>query len=181
LLPTSVGLPWRIFIANIPSVRVSPRGKSWSGSSEMRRAGLSRNSAPYQLHNVANLPPNSARYRLFYRPPGNTYRLFRCGDDYHAARSGKTKPNTSELPAEYHDLLAWYDQVYSKPDRKDDMENDPVLQMLGVGRELWQNESGDEFVERERREWDEELSPARESNATILDRYQTFFRIPPSP
>jgi hypothetical protein len=30
--------------------------------------------------------------------------------------------------------------------------NDPVLLMLGVGRELWNQESGDDFVERLRSE-----------------------------
>lgn len=30
--------------------------------------------------------------------------------------------------------------------------DDPVLQMLGVGRELWEQETGDRFVERLRSE-----------------------------
>jgi hypothetical protein len=32
--------------------------------------------------------------------------------------------------------------------------DDPVLQMLGVGKELWVDESGEEFIARERASWD---------------------------
>ena len=42
------------------------------------------------LHNVANLPPNSAKYRMFYRLEDGTYRLLRPGDDSHPDRRGKT-------------------------------------------------------------------------------------------
>jgi hypothetical protein len=31
-------------------------------------------------------------------------------------------------------------------------KDDPVLKMLGVGRELWEHETGDQFVERLRSE-----------------------------
>src|SRR5213593_3103090 len=48
------------------------------------------------LHNVANLPPNSARYRMFYRLEDGTYRLFRPGDDSHPSRRGKTHPNRAD-------------------------------------------------------------------------------------
>ena len=30
---------------------------------------------------------------------------------------------------------------------------DPVMQLVGVGREIWQDESGDKFIERLRAEW----------------------------
>ena len=43
------------------------------------------------LHNVANLPPNSARYRMFYRLEDGSLRLWRPGDPHHPARKGKTK------------------------------------------------------------------------------------------
>jgi hypothetical protein len=50
------------------------------------------------LHNVANLEPNSARYRMFYRLPTDAYRLYRPGDQTHPSRKGKTKPSREELP-----------------------------------------------------------------------------------
>jgi hypothetical protein len=36
------------------------------------------------------------------------------------------------------------------------LETDPVLAMLGVGQELWEQETGDQFVERLR---SEDISP----------------------
>jgi hypothetical protein len=105
------------------------------------------------LHNVANLPPNSATYRMFYKLPDGTYRLFRPGDAHHAARRGKIKPELAELPREYHDLLAWYEQEYCRQAGAAPAASDPVLAMLGVGHELWSPEGGDAFVARERRNW----------------------------
>ena len=43
------------------------------------------------------------------------------------------------------------------PVAQDHVTDDPVLSMLGVGRELWRRESGDRFVERLR---SEELPPS---------------------
>jgi hypothetical protein len=114
------------------------------------RAGVQ---AHVYLHNVANVSPNSAQYRMFYKASDGTYRLFRPGDDSHPDRKEKTKPKLSDLPEEYHDLLAWYEQEYCSQGHSS-RDNDPVLQMLGVGKELWTEESGDEFVARERRGWD---------------------------
>jgi len=113
------------------------------------------------LHNVANLAPNSATYRMFHKLPDGTYRLFRPGDDSHPSRHGKITPQLSELPPQYHDLLAWYEQVYSQQAPPRPPESDPVLEMLGVGRELWAKESGDEFVARERHAWEEAPPPRR--------------------
>jgi hypothetical protein len=107
------------------------------------------------LHNVANLPPNSATYRMFYKLPDGTYRLFRPSDDSHPSRKGKTMPDPPELPAEHHGLLAWYEQVYCKQALAQQRESDPVLEMLGVGKGLWAMQSGDEFVARERKGWEE--------------------------
>ena len=117
------------------------------------------------LHNVANLPPNSATYRLFYKLPDGTYRLFRPGDDAHPARKGKITPALTDLPPQYHDLLGWYEQVYCRQASASRLESDPVLEMLGVGQELWAEESGDEFVARERRGWEEAPSSRRRRRA----------------
>jgi hypothetical protein len=44
--------------------------------------------------------------------------------------------------------------IATKPDKrgKHHEEDDPVLVMLGVGKQLWEQESGDEFVDRLRSE-----------------------------
>src|SRR5438876_7771305 len=53
------------------------------------RAGLQPH---IYLHNVANIAPNSARYRMFYKTDGGMYRLYRPGDDCHPNRKGKIVP-----------------------------------------------------------------------------------------
>lgn len=106
------------------------------------------------LHNVANLAPSSGRYRMFYRLDNGSYRLFRPEDYCHPSRRGKTKPKSAELPPEYHELLSWYENEYCARGGPGNLDEDPVLRMLGVGRELWLEEGGDEFIARERREWE---------------------------
>src|ERR1700761_9499550 len=54
------------------------------------------------LHNVANAEPNSAKYRMFYKLPNDTYRLFRPTDAAHPDRRGKMMPERAELPEKYH-------------------------------------------------------------------------------
>jgi len=123
------------------------------------------------LHNVANVAPNPAKHRLFYRLPDGAYRLFRPGDDHHPARTGKTAPHRNELPACYHDLLDWYENEYCGGRRPSPIEEDPVLQMRGVGKELWADENGDTFVARLRAGWFEEPgSPGKPAADDVWDR-----------
>jgi hypothetical protein len=118
------------------------------------RAGLQ---AHIYLHNVANLPPNSARYRMFYKVAGGGYRLFRASDESHPDRKGKTAPRREEFPSHYHHLLTWYENTYSRRTAPLDDADDPVLQMWGVGKEIWADEGGDAFIARERAEFDREM------------------------
>lgn len=116
------------------------------------RAGVQ---AHIYQHNVANVEPSSARYRMFYKLADGTYRLFRPGDDFHPNRKGKTKPERSGLPARYHCLLDWYEKDYCSRAGQVDEKADPVLRMSGVGKELWAAlGGGDAFVAREREGWD---------------------------
>ncbi len=105
------------------------------------------------LHNVANLEPNSARYRMFYRLPDDTYRLFRSGDRAHPARRGKIKPKLEELPEQYHYLLDWYERTYSGEGKPMKEEDDPILQMRGLGKEIWADTDTDEYVRSLRANW----------------------------
>ena len=105
------------------------------------------------LHNVANLEPNTARYRMFYKLADDTYRLFRPGDQSHPERKGKTKPNREELPALYHELLDWYERDYCRQKTSLRDEDDPILQMRGVGKEIWADTNADEYVESLRADW----------------------------
>jgi hypothetical protein len=105
------------------------------------------------LHNVANIEPNPARYRMFYRLPDDTYRLFRSGDRANASRRGKMKPVRQELPERYHYLLDWYEKWASIGGTGRGEEDDPILQMRGVGKELWADTNADEYVRALRSNW----------------------------
>jgi len=121
------------------------------GISPSLRAGIP---AHIGQHNVANVPPSSATYRMFYRLPDGTYRLYRAGDDCHPRRKGKIIPSRAGLPEAYHYLLDWYDREYCQPRVP---EVDPVLAMVGAGKEIWQEEHGDAFVARLRSGWPRRL------------------------
>jgi len=105
------------------------------------------------LHNVANLEPNSARYRMFYKLSNDTYRMFRPGDPAHPSRKGKTKPSREELPPKYHYLLDWYEQTYSTKESAMNEQDDPILKMRGVGKEIWADTHADEYVRDLRSNW----------------------------
>jgi hypothetical protein len=105
------------------------------------------------LHNVANVEPNSARYQMFWKLPNDTYRLFRPGDHSHPSRKGKTKPERNELPEQYRYLLDWYEQQYCTKDGGMKEDDDPILQMRGVGKEIWADTNADEYVRSLRSNW----------------------------
>jgi hypothetical protein len=108
------------------------------------------------LHNVANLEPNSARYRMFYRREDDTYRLFRPGDRAHPSRKGKIIPNRADLPDKYHPLLEWYEREYCNRKGNDmQAEQDPILEMWGLGKEIWADTNADEYVASLRAGWEE--------------------------
>jgi hypothetical protein len=128
------------------------------------------------MHNVANVEPNSARYRMFHKLNDGTYRLHRTGDPVHPSRSGKDRPKLEELPSEFQNLLTWYEQYRSTKDRRKNgvqiEDPDPVLATLGAGKHLWQDEGGDAFIARQRRDWDAPEKPASASAdpSTRFDR-----------
>ena len=115
------------------------------------------------LHNVANIPANSARYRMFYRMEDGRYRLYRPGDDFDASRTGKTAPQRQDLPEEYRDLLDWYENSYCNEPVPTGAggETDPFLRMRAVGREIWSGIDADHYVEQLRSVWDQSLPDAR--------------------
>ena len=106
------------------------------------------------LHCVANLPPNPGRYRMLYATGKNTRRLFRESDDFHPQRvSGKITPRKENIPAQYYSLLDWYqDKFIGK--RKGVEKSDPILELRGLGKEIWVGEEADEYVRRLRGGWE---------------------------
>lgn len=108
-------------------------------------------------HNVANCAPSTARYRMFYRTEDGGLRLYRPGDTAHPARRGKTHPSRGDLPAKYHHLLDWYESVYCQGARE--VEEDPILRLRGLGKELWMGTDPDVYVNDLRSGWNGEAVP----------------------
>src|SRR5262245_14007802 len=66
-------------------------------------------------HCVANRPPNPGRYSMLFETGKSRRRLWRPGDRVDPKRSGsKVLPSRSEIPAEYHVLIDWYESKYAK-------------------------------------------------------------------
>jgi hypothetical protein len=104
-------------------------------------------------HCVANRPPNPGRYRMLFETAPGRRRLFHAGDSYHANREGaKIVPDRSSIPAQYADLLTWYDRWNSARDDHDDTL-DPLVALKGSGKSLWADEHADEYVLRLREGW----------------------------
>ncbi len=114
-------------------------------------------------HLVANAPPDTGRYRLFYRLPDGTFRLFRPGDQYDPRRTGKTKPAREDLPVRYGPLLDWYEHKYAPAPRGETNrpQPDPFLSLRGVGRGLWADQDPVEYVRTLRRGWSVDGDDAR--------------------
>jgi hypothetical protein len=105
------------------------------------------------LHCVANLPPNPARYRMLYATGKNTRRLFRQGDDFHPdRRTGKATPSKESIPVRYQALLAWYQNKFVGKRKSE--KSDPILELRGLGKEIWVGEEADEYVSRLRGGWE---------------------------
>lgn len=126
-------------------------------------------------HNVANVPPSSGGYRMFYRLDDGTFRLYRPGDDFHPLRHGKTRPERSHLPKRYHPLLDWYEREYCAATPALSYENDPVLAMRGVGKEIWEGIDPDKYVADLRAGWE---SGAPEQEAEEQDSSAGQVRAP---
>jgi hypothetical protein len=123
------------------------------------------------LHNVANLPPNSARYRMFYRLEDGTLRLFVPGDQVHPERKGKACPRREEIPERFHYLLDWYEKEYCEQTTGEpESSNDFVLTMRGVGKEIWADVGGDVFVDAHRSSWKPEAESSEELEERVWKR-----------
>jgi hypothetical protein len=125
----------------------------------VRREGLTPELRPgvqvhANQHCVANRPPNPGRYRMLVETAPNRRRLYRPGDPSHPDRRGaKSVPSRAEIPAEYHELIDWYEAKYS-PSRSSTAKQDPLLALAGSGNEVWAGEGADKYVRRLREGWE---------------------------
>jgi hypothetical protein len=104
------------------------------------------------LHCVANRAPNPGRYRMLYAT-GERRRLLHAGDEIHPDRNGKIWPNPEDVPARYAELIEWAKQRYGTGTPRRVPWLDGVLQLRGLGRELWRGEDPDDYVRKLRENW----------------------------
>ncbi len=105
-------------------------------------------------HCVANKEPNPGIHRILYATGTGTRRLLRSTDDVHPARTGKIWPSPDEIPSKYHDLIDWGRKQYGSGGDGSNRWLGGILEMRGLGRELWKDEDPDEYVRRLRENWD---------------------------
>jgi len=102
-------------------------------------------------HDVANRPPKPGRYRMLVETGARRRRLWRPGDRFHPDRDGaKTVPNRDDIPANYRDLLDWYESKYATAKSRGIV--DPILALKGLGKKIW-SEDPDSYVQRLREGW----------------------------
>ncbi len=105
-------------------------------------------------HCVANRPPNPGRYRMLFETAEGERRLYRQGDPYHPDRDGaKITPAREDLPEQYRELIDWYKQ-WSERAARNASKVDPLLELVGSGRDLWAREHADDYVRRLREGWE---------------------------
>lgn len=105
-------------------------------------------------HCVANRAPDRGRYRMLFATGRLTRRLFRPGDSYHPSRqSGKITPIPEEIPSQYRALLEWYESEYASAPIHPEQQ-DSILALRGLGKEIWVEEDPDEYVRRLRESWE---------------------------
>lgn len=105
-------------------------------------------------HCVANRSPSPGRYRMLFETAPGRRRLFCHGDAYDPAREGsKTIPNKEDVPSRYQYLLDWYRQ-WEVGNLESRIKNDPLLALIGDGKDLWADEPADEYVRRLREGWE---------------------------
>ena len=99
--------------------------------------------AHLSAHCIASKRASPATLRILTENSDGTLRLFRFGDPYHVSRRvGRTQPKPHAIPMKYHYLLRPEDEhaqpVYFSP------EEDPILALAGVGKEMWKRLGGGE-------------------------------------
>jgi hypothetical protein len=103
-------------------------------------------------HCVANKEPQPNRSCVLFATDDRHRRLYRIGDPRHPAREGApTHPKWERLPQQFKDLQDWYESVWNSPSAL--IANDPLLNAIGTGNEIWRGISPDAYVNELRDAW----------------------------
>ena len=87
----------------------------------------------------------SVSYRTFSKLPDGTYRLYWSTDAARPGRKRRTMPERDEFPSKYRHLLDWYRQEYFARDTAPKEEDDPILGLVGLGKEIWAGTNADDM------------------------------------
>jgi|HubBroStandDraft_6_1064221.scaffolds.fasta_scaffold260740_2 hypothetical protein len=147
-----------IWLATALLEKENPRAEGFSYETILRKvseldASLKPGSVHAHLsaHCIASKRASPATLRILTENPDGTLRLFRSGDPYDRTRRvGRTQPRPNAIPAEYHSLLQPGDNR-AEPFRFLP-EEDPILALTGVGKEMWKRLGGGEAFLRALRE-----------------------------
>ncbi|MGC2614121.1 MAG: hypothetical protein WA354_08850, partial [Terracidiphilus sp.] len=65
----------------------------------------------------------------------------------------KAAPATEQIPAKYGYLIDWYRQWSENGSApSSNWEDDPLIRLIGSGKDIWSDEHADDYVENLRRE-----------------------------
>jgi len=104
-------------------------------------------------HAAANVVPGKGKYRLVFRERDNTIRLLEPGDYVHPERNGKQWPDISEIPQKYGELIAWAQTRFAKRTGDSKPWLFELLQLRGLGKEIWKGVDPDGYVADLRGDW----------------------------
>jgi hypothetical protein len=103
-------------------------------------------------HSVANKKPQPNTVCMLFDPGAGLRRLFRTGDEVYPGRNAaRTHPKWNELPEQYAYLVRWYQEEWNSA--RSSAEVDPLLALIGSGKDIWKDEHADEYVARLRSNW----------------------------
>lgn len=161
IVPTSIKVADEVFIATALLHRENPARREFSVNEIVARAarenlgGVLRPGIRVHahLHCVANLAPNPGKYRMLFATGRSTRRLLLPGDEVHPARTGKQWPERDEVPARYGELIDWARKRYEAARKSGERTLPGILQLHGLGREIWEGEDPDEYVRNLREGW----------------------------
>lgn len=107
-----------------------------------------------QMHCVANRPPNPGRYRMLFQTQPGYRRLYCPSDPFDSRRDGgKIAPVGAEIPVRYRHLISWYAEWCKKKASKQSRFSS-LLELEGSGKDLWRDESADQYIDRLREGWE---------------------------
>jgi hypothetical protein len=125
---------------------------------EVRRRGLTTTADATVLthirqHCVANRPPNPSKLRMLRAWGRGNRSLYRPGDPTSPGRDGPMRPDWESLPSEYADLGDWYENEWNAAVGNSWEDTDPLLSLIGRGKQIWADQNADDYVRGLREGW----------------------------